>query len=309
MRRLFAEAILQLAKADESVVFITGDLGFNAFENLQQQLGKRFINAGVAEQNMVGVAAGLALKGHKVFCYSIAPFLVFRALEQIRNDVCFHKLPVFLVGNGGGYGYGIMGASHHALEDIAVLSPMPEITCYIPAFSSDISFLLQRMMEIGKPAYLRLTLQKNDPPKEYCFSLPESIIYKTEVPKATLVLLGSLVQELIENESYKEIQKHIDVFAISSTPVLGLSGQLAQSILQSRRLLVAEEHKCQGGIGQQLAHQLLLTGLPIKEFVHLYALGYPSGRYGNRDFHLKESGLNAESIVSYIKEMIEREIL
>ncbi|HXP53207.1 MAG TPA: transketolase, partial [Bacteroidia bacterium] len=108
MRKTFSNTIEELAIADEKILFLTGDLGYNAFEGLQEKLKDRFINMGVAEQNMISAAAGMAYKGYKVFCYSIAPFIVYRCLEQFRNDVCFHDLPVFLVGNGGGYGYGIM---------------------------------------------------------------------------------------------------------------------------------------------------------------------------------------------------------
>jgi transketolase len=141
LRKTFSDTIQKLAEKDESILFLTGDLGFNAFENLREVMGERFINTGVAEQNMIGVAAGLAHQGFKVFCYSIAPFIVYRCLEQFRNDVCFHKLPVFMVGNGGGYGYGIMGSSHHALEDIACLSGLPRSASTTPSMLSASEFL------------------------------------------------------------------------------------------------------------------------------------------------------------------------
>ncbi|MEZ4901481.1 MAG: hypothetical protein R2822_06825 [Spirosomataceae bacterium] len=156
MRKEFSAAIEKLALADEKIIFITGDLGYNALENLQETMGKRFINAGVAEQNMIGVAAGMAYKGYKVFCYSIAPFVVYRCLEQFRNDVCLHNLPVFLVGNGGGYGYGIMGSTHHAIEDLACLSSLQNVRTWIPAFSDEVEPVLERIVAAGRPAYLRL---------------------------------------------------------------------------------------------------------------------------------------------------------
>src|SRR5436305_12930222 len=102
------------ASADPRFVFLTGDLGFKALEPLRAMMGKRFINAGVAEQNMISVAAGLARAGMRPWAYSIAPFIYARPFEQTRNDVCLHKLPVVLIGNGGGYGYGVMGATHPA---------------------------------------------------------------------------------------------------------------------------------------------------------------------------------------------------
>ena len=114
--------------ADPAFVFLTGDLGFQALEPLRAAMGARFINAGVAEQNMVSVAAGLARAGLEPWVYSIASFLYARPFEQIRNDICLHDLPVRLVGNGGGYAYGVMGATHHALEDYGVLLGLPHVS-------------------------------------------------------------------------------------------------------------------------------------------------------------------------------------
>ena len=129
MRNAFCQSLVAHAGTDE-FVFLTGDLGYRALEPLRDVLGTRFINAGVAEQNMVSVAAGLARQGLRPWAYSIAPFIFARPFEQIRNDVCLHGLPVVLVGNGGGYGYGVMGSTHHALEDygsLLTLSGMREI--------------------------------------------------------------------------------------------------------------------------------------------------------------------------------------
>src|SRR5580704_6871872 len=119
MRNVFCSALIECASNPE-FVFLTGDLGFQALEPLREKMGERFLNVGVAEQNMVSVAAGLAKGGFRPWVYSIAPFLYARAFEQIRNDVCLHRMPVTLVGNGGGYGYGVMGSTHHAIEDYGV---------------------------------------------------------------------------------------------------------------------------------------------------------------------------------------------
>ena len=128
-------------------VFLTGDLGFKALEPLRERLGARFINAGVAEQNMVSVAAGLARSGLRPWVYSIAPFVYARPFEQIRNDVCLHRLPVVLVGNGGGYGYGVMGATHHALEDYGALLCLPHLRAYVPAFDEDLRAMVERLFD------------------------------------------------------------------------------------------------------------------------------------------------------------------
>src|SRR5579871_5780458 len=156
MRKHFSAYVEQLADTNDDIVFITGDLGYNALENLRAKLGGRFINSGVAEQSMISIAAGMAYQGYRVICYSIAPFVVYRCLEQVRNDVCFHDLPVYIVGNGGGYNYGVLGSSHHALEDIATLSGLPNMHCYVPAFIEDMNVCLDEMFAKRKPSYLRL---------------------------------------------------------------------------------------------------------------------------------------------------------
>ena len=140
MRNVFCESLVAAAARPE-FVFLTGDLGFKALEPLRDALGKRFVNAGVAEQNMISVAAGLARNGLRPWAYSIAPFAYARPFEQIRNDVCLHSLPVVTVGNGGGYGYGVMGATHHALEDYGALLCLPHLRAYIPAFDADVARL------------------------------------------------------------------------------------------------------------------------------------------------------------------------
>ena len=136
MRKQLCDALVARS-ADPRMVFLTGDLGFMALEPLQAAMGNRFINAGVAEQNMITVAAALARQGLETWAYSIAPFLYARPFEQIRNDIAFHRLPVRLIGNGGGYGYGVMGPTHHAIEDYGVLLTLPNMAVYAPVFDAD----------------------------------------------------------------------------------------------------------------------------------------------------------------------------
>ena len=135
MRDEFARTMVALSRKRNDLVFITGDVGYLAIEPIAEAYGDRFINAGIAEQNMVSLAAGLAREGHLPWVYSIAPFVAFRPYEQIRTDVCLHRLPVKLVGNGGGYGYGIMGATHHALEDVGAMRVLPHMRIYLPLVS------------------------------------------------------------------------------------------------------------------------------------------------------------------------------
>src|SRR5215213_9113855 len=132
MRTAFLEALLDVARADERVWLLTGDLGFSVLEPFAKELPQRYVNVGVAEQNMAGVAAGIAHSGAVVFIYSIANFPTFRCLEQIRNDICYPGLNVRIVSVGGGLGYGPAGYTHHGVEDVAIMRVLPGITVMSP---------------------------------------------------------------------------------------------------------------------------------------------------------------------------------
>ncbi|TDB64435.1 transketolase family protein [Arundinibacter roseus] len=305
MRVEFSQSIEKLATEDDSIVFITGDLGYNAFENLREKLGKRFINAGVAEQNMVGVAAGMAYKGYKVFCYSIAPFVVYRCLEQFRNDVCFHELPVFLVANGGGYGYGIMGSSHHTLEDLACLSSMQNVTTYVPAFSDEIESTVYQIAETAGPAYLRLGAGKKTPEDAFQTGTFQ-VVHQAEQSDVTLVCLGPITNNALAAISGQdELQKSVTVVSANRFP-LEIPADLHSILGKSTHILVAEEHVSTGGLAQQLSVQLLENQIAPTSFQSIRAQGYPNRRYGSQQYHQQLAGLDTESIRNSLLNVLQR---
>ena len=305
MRRTFSDYIEKLSTENPDLVFITGDLGFNAFENLKKVMGDRFINAGVAEQSMVSMAAGMASKGHRVIVYSIAPFIVYRALEQIRNDVCFHNMPVFLVGNGGGYGYGIMGSSHHALSDIAALSSLPNITTYIPAFKEDVPMALDQIMENRKPAYLRLGLGKTF--KNHRQELPVFYrVHANPISKLTIAILGPVVWNLLEAEGFAEVSKYVDVFTVNKMPVSTFSDEFELSLRKTGRLFVAEEHVEEGGLASELVLKSLQRGIKLVGFKNRFAVNYPDNLYGDQAYHQKQSGLDGKTLINDIIELLSK---
>jgi transketolase len=299
MRKEFSNAMEQLAMEDDSIVFITGDLGYNALENLQTKMGKRFINAGVAEQNMVGVAAGFAHKGYKVFCYSIAPFIVYRCLEQFRNDVCFNNLPVFLVGNGGGYGYGIMGSSHHTIEDLACLSGQQNASVWVPAFSDEVEPVIRQIVADGQPAYLRLGAGKTTPDHSYT-SGSFKVIHAPETAEITVFALGPVANNVMTALSLSEdLTSKVNVVTALHFP-LQITDDIETLIRKAPAILVAEEHISTGGLAQQLSVQLLEKGIFPRSFKSLKAEGYPNSLYGSQGYHQKLSGLDPDSIVKHI---------
>lgn len=299
MRREFSDAIEKIALEDEKIVFITGDLGYNALENLQSKLGNRFINAGVAEQNMVGLAAGMAYKGFKVFCYSIAPFVVYRCWEQFRNDVCLHNLPVFLVGNGGGYGYGIMGSTHHAIEDLAGLSALQNVKCWIPAFADEVEPFVNQIIADGRPAYLRLGAGKNTPANEGEFGSLKMVV-KSENAKGSIVALGPVANNVVSVLQQKEFNNKFNLFTAQNVP-LAIEKEGFKILHSSDNLLVIEEHVSIGGLAQQLSIQLMEQGISFKKFISLRAEGYPDGTYGDQNFHQTQSGLDANNIAEKLR--------
>ena len=169
MRTAFIKELCELAEADERIWLICGDLGYSVLEVFADRFPKRYLNAGVAEQNMTGIAAGLALTGKIAVTYSIANFPVMRCLEQVRNDVCYHNLNVKIVSVGGGLAYGSLGYTHHGLEDLAVMSILPNMAVIAPADPVEARAATRAVIARRGPAYLRLG------------KAGEPVLHKTEI--------------------------------------------------------------------------------------------------------------------------------
>ncbi len=284
-------------------VFLTGDLGFNALEPLRDAMGDRFMNAGIAEQNMVSVAAGLSSQGVDAWVYSIAPFCYARPFEQIRNDVCLHGFPVKLVGNGGGYAYGPMGATHHALEDYGSLLTLQRLRAYVPAFSDDLASMIPALARAEHPAYLRLgRCEKPDG-----FRLPAYASWRKLLSGdgPVVLVVGPLVGGLLGAYASANDTERPNLWVASELPISedSLPTEFVEDLERQGRLCVAEEHVAHGSAGHMLAHAVLLRGVRLAAFVHVCARGYPSGTYGSQSFHRRECGLSAEQLVATIQQM------
>jgi transketolase len=292
---LCAALVEQAARPD--FVFLTGDLGYNALEPLRAAMGERFINAGVAEQNMVSVAAGLSASRLNAWTYSIASFLYTRPFEQIRNDVCLHDLPVKIVGNGGGYAYGVMGATHHALEDYGALLCLRGMSAFVPAFAADVPPIIHKLFAHAGPAYLRLG--RDEKPKN--FELPAYAPWRRLLSGGgdTLVIVGPMAGPVWEAAAALEEARRPNLWILTELPVTPASipAEFLEDLRRSRALVVAEEHVAQGGVGQALTHALALMGKLPKSFAHRHALGYVTGRYGSQLYHRKECGLDPAGVL------------
>lgn len=297
MRDVFCRSLVKNCGRPE-FVFLTGDLGFKALEPLREAAGSRFINAGVAEQNMISVAAGLAKTGLRPWAYSIAPFIYARPFEQIRNDICLPDLPVVLVGNGGGYGYGVMGSTHHALEDYGALLTLPNLRVFVPAFDSDLAWIVDTLMDYPHPAYLRLGLSE----LPASFTLPTYSKWRRLLQGhgPTLLVTGPLAGSLVASSLDIAESGRPSIWLVSELPIEAVPEEFIHDLNRSGHLVVVEEHVAQGGLGQMIAYYLLSNRIAVPRFTHHCAKGYVSGLYGSQKFHRKECGLDAGNILGVL---------
>jgi transketolase len=295
MRDAFCRGMMRHSSRPD-FVFLTGDLGYKALEPLRESMPDRFINAGVAEQNMICVAAGLARTGMRPWAYSIAPFLYARPFEQIRNNLALPGLPATLVGNGGGYGYGVMGSTHHALEDYGVLLTLPNIRAFIPAFDSDLAPMIDILMTCSHPSYLRLGLAEL--PDH--FAVPDYAPWRRLVDgdRATLLVAGPLVGGIVAEILRFPMSERPSVWLVSELPFTTVPTEFLNDLKRSGHLFVIEEHVKAGGLGQMISHSLMSSSVPVPRFTHRHALGYVSGLYGSQKYHRRECKLDPASIVA-----------
>lgn len=300
MRTEFAQAMVALFAKRQDLVFVTGDLGYMALEGVAQVYGERFINAGVAEQNAVSLAAGLAHEGHQPWVYSTAPFTVLRPFEQIRNDVCLHNLPVKLVGNGGGYGFGIMGATHHALEDVGAMRALPNMRLYIPLTAADVAEVVALMAVDPRPNYLRLNTAANIPAEVASFSPWRRI---KGGGRCVVIGMGPVLQNFYDT-AVRELLEDIEIWSVGMFPIEDIPAELSASIREKRRVIVIEEHYQACGLCEAMSYLFLTRGAVPDSLTSLHALGYPSGRYGCQRWHQEDSGLAGSALRTRLEKLI-----
>lgn len=304
MRVEFVKAVHAALARDPRSVFLTADLGYNAFEDLAATFPTRFLNVGVAEQNMMGVAAGMAMSGHRTWTYSIAPFATYRCLEQIRNDVCLHDLPVRMVGNGGGYTYGIMGSTHHALEDLAVLKALPNLTLFFPCSNNHVAAAVDAMSALSGPAYLRLAISgyggDATPISENPVTLTRRYSQRRAPGAVTIVAAGHAAQ-IVGRALAADASLDADVFGLARYPLdLAADVELAESLQATGRVLFVEEHYAGGGIGESFAAEVCGR---VERFHRMTATYRKGQRYGSSTFHQDQVGLTPQGVLQAAREL------
>lgn len=300
MRKQFCDAMVARA-SNERVAFLTGDLGFMALEPLQQALGERFINAGIAEQNMLSVAAAMAKVGMEVWAYSIAPFAYARPFEQIRNDVALHNLPVKIVGNGGGYGYGVMGPTHHAIEDYGVMLSLPGMMACVPAFDEDVESAVKWVGDATRPVYLRLG--RGEPPAGY--EVPPFAPWRQLLDGhgPVVIVVGPLAGTYLAEMQKLPVAQRPNLWVLSLLPVVDFEPpQVVVDHLSAQgHLIVAEEHVARGGVASELLLWLAHRGISPRRFDHLCARAHRFDRYGSQGYLRRQSGLHVDALLQCLR--------
>ena len=255
MRTAFANEIESLSKVDERIVLLVGDIGNRMFDNFKEKFPARFYNCGVAEANMTGIAAGMALCGLRPVTYTITAFNTLRCLEQIRIDVCYQNLPVIIVGVGGGLSYASLNATHHSLEDIACLRVLPNMTVICPGDAWEVRAALRAAFEIEGPVYIRMA-KKNEPLIHK--NIPDFTIGKGLVVKGgtdiCFLNAGSLLPFALEAAKTLEKIKNISVNVVSMHTVKPLDEELLGDVFSKfSHVFTLEEHGILGGFGGSIA--------------------------------------------------------
>lgn len=279
MRNAFAQQITALAQQDPRVVVLSGDIGNRLFDDLKAKCPDRFFNCGVAEANMIGMAAGLALSGLRPVCYTITPFLTYRCLEQIRVDLCYHHVPVVLVGTGSGLSYASLGATHHSCEEMGMLRLLPNLTVAAPADAWEVRASLRAALQSADPVYLRIG-KKGEPnvhSAEPAFTFGQAIPLRTGNDVAILAAGTVLPVALATAEALAADGIAAAVYSFHSLKPLD-AATLTDVFQRCRVVATLEEHSILGGLGGSVAEwladqrqpkaRLIRCGTP-DEFLHL----------------------------------------
>lgn len=262
MRTAFSDALVAAAVADPKVVLLTGDHGYALFDAFRKARPDQYINCGIAEQNMVGVAAGLAKAGFKPIVYGLAAFVPVRVLEQIKIDVCYENLPVILIGDGAGLVYSHLGTSHQSTEDIACTRAIPELTLLSPADRFEMTATMELALRLQSPVYMRVG--KSDRGDVHTGPLTldagQLVRVKTGTSRVAILATGSMVRTGLElAASGLDAQ----VWSIPSIKPLNRA-QLAQIVAEVDCIITMEEHSTMGGLGALIAEETsTIGGVPV----------------------------------------------
>jgi len=306
MRNAFAAAITELAANDERIVLLSGDIGNRLFDRFRERFPDRFYNCGVAEANMTGLAAGLALSGLRPFTYTITPFATTRVIEQIRVDICYHDVPVVIVGTGSGLSYASLGPTHHSCEDVGILRCFPNLTVLCPADSAEVGPAIEATLSLSGPAYMRLgkkgePVVHDTPP---VFKIGRGIVMREGTD---VCMLGMGTMTAVALEAAKILaERGVSAKVVSMHTVKPLDEPLLDDAFSGfKAVAVVEEHSVIGGLGSAVAEWLARRDGPHPPLV---ACGTPDAfisEAGSQQWMRERCGLTGPAVAAKILARLE----
>jgi len=301
MRIAFVHTLIKLAQRNKKIMLLTGDLGYSVFEEYIQKFPDQYINMGVAEQNMTGMAAGMALEGRIPIIYSIAPFVTMRNFEQIRNDICYQNANVKIVGVGAGFSYGPYGHTHHALEDIGIMRTLGNMRIYGPGDPTEVEMLTESTITHIGPVYLRLgkageTRIQDDKSK----IIPGKAFVIQDGKDITLIGTSTLLYRAYETAKKLKLKFGISVKLVSMHTIKPLDEEaIIASARTTKAIFTIEEHSIIGGLGSAVAEVLAENNISII----FKRIGVPD-RFtkvmGKQEYMRKANNLGVDQIVNTI---------
>ncbi|MBL8210459.1 MAG: hypothetical protein JNK87_07100 [Bryobacterales bacterium] len=302
MRDAFVKVLSEAVAAHPEILLLSGDLGFGVFNDFIRQHPRNFLNVGVAEQNMSGLAAGLALEGHTVFTYSIGNFPTLRCLEQIRNDICYHQANVKIVCVGGGMSYGPVGMSHHATEDLSILRSIPGMLVLAPCDLWEAAEAARYLVSHRGPAYLRLDKsaapQTAGPAARFQVGTARTVREGTDV---TLAATGGILGEAIKAADLLA-EKGLSSRILSVHTIKPLDPQpFLAAADQTGGVVTVEEHTVDGGLGGAIAEVLLENGAHPRSFWRIGLRNTFSAVVGSQQHLRRVYSLDASAIAACVE--------
>lgn len=303
MRDHVVERLTERAQADSRIVLITGDLGFGVLDAYREKCADQFINAGVAEQNMTAIAAGMALEGHIVFTYSIGNFPTLRCLEQIRNDVCYHELNVNVLAVGGGFSYGSLGMSHHATEDLSIMRALPNMLVIAPSDPWQAANAIDAILANPSPSYMRIDKGSAGlDPVEGDFNLGRARVLG-QGSDAVIISAGGIVGECVS--AVRELEAAgLSVGLVEMPTIKPLDEDAVVEAAKAPLVVTVEEHNIVGGLGGAVA-EVMAEQASSSRLMRIGLNDVYSSVVGSQEYLRNYYEMDAPAIVRRVKEALE----
>jgi transketolase len=296
MRKAFVKKLTELVSKDKNIYLLTGDLGFSVFDEFKEKFPDNYINMGLSEANMIGVAAGMAMCGKQVFVYSIIPFVTFRCLEQIRNDLCLQNLPVKIIGVGEGLSYGTAGPTHHSIEDIGVMSSLPNLVVISLGDPVEVEKIVEQSLDLNSPCYIRLgkSGEENVNSSEVDLRIGKGNIIK-KGKDVVILSTGNMLSTAVKVSNALE-EEGINSMLVSLHTIKPLDEILLKDIsTYIKHIFILEEHISSCGLGSRIAFFYFKENIKVD----LTCIGLSDNfvtLVGNQEFLRETYGLDVKSI-------------